>query len=171
MDEMGLDFEVIPADVDESGVTAKNPATLVKRLSTLKADALRVDGATVIGADTVVVFRGRVFGKPHTKERAIAMLSEMRGHWHFVYTGVTVRCGEAHICFAVRSRVKFKALTDEEIISYVEDINPIDKAGAYGIQDGRVVQKYMGSYSNIVGLPKEKLAKVLARVGVINGYN
>ena len=97
------------------------------------------------------------------------MLSEMQGRWHSVYTGVTVACVGRSVTFSVRSRVKFKPLTDGEILSYVKQTNPLDKAGAYGIQDGRVVEKYRGSYSNIVGLPKEKLAKVLARLGVING--
>lgn len=169
--DMGLTFEVIPGDVDESCVHIKNPVALTKRLSALKANAVNADGATVIAADTVVVFRGRIYGKPHTKERAVEMLSVLSGHWHTVCTGVTVKQGERSVTFAVKSYVKFKRLTEEDILSYVEETNPVDKAGAYGIQDGRVVQKYSGSYSNIVGLPKEKLAKTLARMGVNNGYN
>ena len=197
---MGLEFEIIPADVDESTVRTKSPAKLVKMLSALKANAINVDsigtdnlnsvggaGAsdsatgvienglknlkspTIIGADTIVVFRREVLGKPHSEDNAVDMLKRMRGKWHSVYTGVTLRCGNESICFSVRSRVKMKALSDEGIINYVKDAKPLDKAGAYGIQDGRVVQKYRGSYTNIVGLPKEKLAKVLARVGIING--
>ena len=169
---MGLDFEIIPTDADESAVKAKSPARLVKSLSALKANAID-DGiakdATVIGADTVVVFRGEALGKPQSEQRAVDMLKSMRGRWHSVYTGVTVRCADKRVCFSVRSRVKMKALSDEEILNYVKDANPLDKAGAYGIQDGRVVQKYRGSYTNIVGLPKEKLAKALARLGVIDG--
>lgn len=167
--EMGLTFEVVPADVDESGVQIKNSVTLTKRLSALKANAVEADGATVIGADTVVVFRGRIYGKPHTKQRAVEMLSVLSGHWHTVCTGVTVKKGEKSVTFAVKSHVKFRRLTEEDILSYVEETDPVDKAGAYGIQDGRVVQKYRGSYTNIVGLPKEKLAKTLARMGVNNG--
>lgn len=166
---MGLNFEVMPSDADESAVNEKNPVRLTKLLSRLKAEAVDGDGATVIGADTVVVFRGRIFGKPHTAENAVRMLSELSGRWHSVYTGVTVRCKQQSVTFSVRSRVKFKSLTEEEIINYVKETNPLDKAGAYGIQDGRVVKKYRGSYSNIVGLPGEKLAKVLAGLGVING--
>lgn len=166
-----MTFDVLPASVDESAVRAKNPVALTKQLSRLKAFAVDCDGATVIGADTVVVFKGEIFGKPHSEERAIAMLSAMSGRWHTVCTGVTVRSANRAITFAVKSRVKFKKLTDGEILSYVKDTNPLDKAGAYGIQDGRVVQKYRGSYSNIVGLPKEKLAKTLARLGVNNGCN
>ena len=166
---MGLTFEVVPADVDESGVQIKNPVALTKRLSALKANAVEADGATVIGADTVVVFRGRIYGKPHTKQRAVDMLFKLSGHWHTVCTGVTVKKGKESVTFAVKSYVKFRRLTEEDILSYVEETDPVDKAGAYGIQDGRVVQKYRGSYTNIVGLPKEKLAKTLARMGVNNG--
>ena len=175
---MGLEFEVIPADADESTVSAKRPAQLVKKLSALKANALCTDGLngldsakgpTIIGADTVVVFNHEVLGKPHSEENAVDMLKRMQGKWHAVYTGVTVKCGDNSVCFSVRSRVKMNALSDEEILNYVKDARPLDKAGAYGIQDGRVVQKYRGSYTNIVGLPKEKLAKVLARLGVTDG--
>ena len=199
LSSMGLEFEVIPTDADESTVSAKRPARLVKKLSALKANALTADmigangldgdgcigadnsaGATepnkdglqsptVIGADTVVVFRGEVLGKPHSEENAVNMLKRMQGKWHSVYTGVTVKCADQSVCFSVRSRVKMRALSDEEILNYVKDAKPLDKAGAYGIQDGRVVQKYRGSYTNIVGLPKEKLAKVLAGLGIENG--
>lgn len=178
LSSMGLEFEVVPTDADESRVSAKRPAQLVKKLSALKANALNTDvlngldsgkSPTVIGADTVVAFRHEVLGKPHTEENAVAMLKRMRGKWHSVYTGVTVKCAENSVCFSVRSRVKMNALSDEEILNYVKDAKPLDKAGAYGIQDGRVVQKYRGSYTNIVGLPKEKLAKVLAGLGITNG--
>lgn len=167
LDEAGMDFEVLPADIDESAIRASSPRRLVKRLSMAKARAVSGD-ATVIGADTVVVYRGRVYGKPHTKENAVVMLSKLCGNWHSVYTGVTVCCGGEEFCFCVRSRVKLKALDKEEIAKYVDEINPIDKAGAYGIQDGRLVEKYKGSYTNIVGLPMEKLAETLVRAGVID---
>ncbi|MCM1306120.1 MAG: Maf family protein [Bacteroides sp.] len=166
LDSMGLTFDVMPTNSDESVVKAKCPRTLVKRLSALKADAIEDENAIVIGADTVVAFRGEVFGKPRSIEEAAAMLKRLGGHWHSVYTGVTLKCGKDEICFSARSRVKIKSLSDEEIASYFAASNPLDKAGAYGIQDGRVVQKYSGSYTNIVGLPKEKLAKALARVGI-----
>lgn len=166
----GFDFEVVPADVDESAIVEKSPKRLTMALSRAKAEAIDAKkSAIVIGADTVVVYKGRVFGKPHTVENAIATLEKLCGRWHKVYTGVTVLCEGKRVCFAVRSRVKLKAFCKAEIIKYVEDTNPLDKAGAYGIQDGRIVEKYEGSYTNIVGLPMEKLAKVLARFGVTNG--
>ena len=167
--DMGVEFEILPSDIDESRISAANPRMLTKRLAAAKADAVDAVGATVIGADTVVVLHGRVYGKPHTSENAVRMLGELCGRWHTVYTGVCVKCGDEKVIFSVRSRVKLKALRKDEIVRYVADANPLDKAGAYGIQDGRVVEKYRGSYTNIVGLPKEKLASTLARIGVTNG--
>lgn len=167
--EMGLRFEIMPADIDESAISAANPRSLVKKLSYAKAFAIEDTDAVIIGADTVVVMGGKVFGKPHTDQNARAMLEKLCGRWHTVYTGVTVRLGSDFRRFAVRSYVKLKKLSGEEIKSCVADTNPLDKAGAYGIQDGRVVEKYRGSYTNIVGLPEEKLARVLAGFGVTDG--
>ena len=79
-----------------------------------------------------------------------------------------VICDGREICFSEKSKVKLKKLSVDEIRKYVDDVNPLDKAGAYGIQDGLIVEKYRGSYTNIVGLPMEKLAKVLAGFGVRN---
>lgn len=167
---IGVEFEILPADIDESRIEAPSPKQLTKRLSLAKAKAIDVDRQTlVIGADTVVVYRGRVYGKPHTKENAVKMLKTLCGRWHTVYTGVTVLCEGKALTYAVRSRVKLKALSDGEITEYVENTNPIDKAGSYGIQDGGVVEKYRGSYTNIVGLPEERLARVLAGFGVYDG--
>ncbi len=167
--DMGLRFEVLPADIDESATRAARPSELVKKLSKVKACAADACDGVVIGADTVVVMGGKVYGKPHTEENALEMLKKLCGRWHTVYTGVTVRRGGESKSFTVRSRVKLKNLSEEEIRSYIADTNPLDKAGAYGIQDGRVVEKYRGSYTNIVGLPKEKLASVLAGFGVTDG--
>lgn len=166
---LGLDFEIIPADIDESGITEKSPRKLTESLSKAKAGAISASDAVVIGADTVVVYKGKVYGKPHTRENAVKMLAALCGKWHTVYTGVTVVCDGITECFSVRSQVKLKSLDDKQIAAYVDDTNPLDKAGSYGIQDGRVVEKYKGSYTNIVGLPAEKLAKVLAGFGVHNG--
>lgn len=125
----------------------------------------------VIGADTVVARKNKIYGKPYTRDKAIEMIGELNGKWHSVYTGVTVLALGAYKTFCVRSRVKFKSLDEEEIKRYVDECQPFDKAGAYGIQDKRIVEKYKGSYTNIVGLPKEKLAEVLKRVGVIDERN
>lgn len=228
--DMGLDFEVIVGNADESQVTARNAKELVKCLSTVKVmacfvamqatdetaiesscttdksaeninldtaytenadnecnlqnddfiDAFERDEAliaekyaniAIIGADTVVARKNKIYGKPKTRDNAIEMIGELNGKWHSVYTGVTVLTYGAIKTFCVKSRVKFKSLSNDEIKSYVDECQPLDKAGAYGIQDKRIVEKYKGSYTNIVGLPKEKLAKVLERVGVIDECN
>jgi len=166
--EMGVDFEVCPSDADESSVNESSPKRLVKELSRLKALPVSAShkDSVVVGADTIVVKGGKIYGKPLTEERAVEMIKELRGAWHFVFTGVTVAKGEKHTTFVVKSKVKFKPLTDEQIVEYVRAFKPLDKAGAYGIQDEEIVREYRGSYTNIVGLPKEKLAKTLAKYGV-----
>lgn len=169
LSEMGYVFEIVPSDVDESKVRAISPKRLVCKLSKAKAEA--VSGGIVIGADTVVARFGRVFTKPLDENHAAEMLGALCGKWHTVYTGVTVMGGGRKVCFCEKSRVKLKKLSKEDICAYVKSGKPLDKAGAYGIQDGFVVEKYVGSYTNIVGLPKEKLADVLAEFGVANGFS
>lgn len=169
LSRLGLCFDVIPADIDENAVDEKSPSKYVKKLSKLKAEAVKADGRTIIAADTTVYRRGKFYGKPHTEENAVKMLSELRGKRHSVYTGVTVACNGKSVTFAVKSSVKFLNMSDEEILAYVSECKPLDKAGAYGIQDKQVVEKYSGSYTNIVGLPSEKLVEVLRRYGVIDG--
>ena len=158
----------MPAGIDED-VGIEEPVKLVKELSKRKARAADSEDACKIGADTVVTLDGRIYGKPHCEERAKSMLHELSGKWHTVYTGVTVIFRGREYTFAARSKVLFKRLSAQDIDKYVARVRPFDKAGAYGIQDNEVVSKYRGSYSNIVGLPLEKLVKVLKRAGVING--
>ena len=165
---MGLEFEVAPPNVDERAVECATPLRMVRELSKLKAEAIDTD-AMVIAADTTVVLEGKIYGKPLCYERAAQMLKELSGRWHTVYTGVTVRYGDSSESFTVRSRVKMKNLSEDFIKTYLKECAPYDKAGAYGIQDSRVVERYRGSYSNIMGLPKEKLMRVLKRHGVTNG--
>lgn len=169
LSEMGVDFKICPADIDESAVHEKSPKKLVMRLSCLKAEAVAKSDCVTIGADTVVAIGRKSYGKPHTEENARKMLCELAGRWHTVYTGVTVIGGGKEITFAVKSKVRLKNLTENEISAYVKEAKPLDKAGSYGIQDGGIVDKYRGSYTNIVGLPKEKLARTLAKTGVTNG--
>lgn len=173
LSDIGLTYAIKPADIDESGIDAPCPRLLVKRLAIAKASHVASSNAssTVIGADTIVVYHGKVFGKPRDRQDAYDMIATLNGKWHVVYTGVCVACGGKYRSFVVRSRVKFNNLTKEQIYAYIDDCKPYDKAGAYGIQDARIVEKYKGSYTNIVGLPKEKLAKVLRQVGVSNGNN
>ena len=161
------DITVEPSDVDESAVRARSPRALVRELSRLKALSVAARaknrGKVVIGADTVV-YLDKLYGKPRDRADAIRMLTELNGREHSVLTGVTVvRDGWTHT-FSVRSAVKFRNMTAHEIEEYVDGHRPYDKAGAYAVQEGVVVGSYRGSLTNIIGLPMEKLVKVLKEV-------
>lgn len=164
LSEVVSDLTVSPSDVDESDVKATSPRALVRELSKRKALAvLPQDGNSekvVIGADTVV-YRKKLYGKPHDRANAIRILNELNGKRHYVFTGVTVISKGIVRTFAVRSSVRFKSLSQEEIERYVDEYRPYDKAGAYAVQEGVVVKSYRGSLTNIIGLPMEKLIKVL----------
>lgn len=164
LSEVVSDLTVSPSDIDESDVKATSPRALVKELSKRKALAvLPQDGnfeKVVIGADTVV-YRNKLYGKPHDRADAIRILNELNGKRHYVFTGVTVISKGIVRKFAVRSSVRFKSLSQEEIERYVDEYRPYDKAGAYAVQEGVVVKSYRGSLTNIIGLPMEKLIKVL----------
>lgn len=164
LSEVVSDLTVSPSDIDESDVKATSPRALVRELSKRKALAvLPQDGNSekvVIGADTVV-YRKKLYGKPHDRADAIRILNELNGKRHYVFTGVTVISKGIVRTFAVRSSVRFKSLSQEEIERYVDEYRPYDKAGAYAVQEGVVVKSYRGSLTNIIGLPMEKLIKVL----------
>ena len=164
LSEVVSDLTVSPSDIDESDVKATSPRALIKELSKRKALAvLPQDGNSekvVIGADTVV-YRNKLYGKPHDRADAIRILNELNGKRHYVFTGVTVISKGIVRTFAVRSSVRFKSLSQEEIERYVDEYRPYDKAGAYAVQEGVVVKSYRGSLTNIIGLPMEKLIKVL----------
>lgn len=156
--------EILPADIDESTVTASSPRALVRELSRRKALAVKAlpqcRNKVVVGADTVV-FLDKLYGKPRDFDDAVRILSALNGREHYVYTGVTVAADSGSVTFSVRSSVVFRHLSDEEIKDYVFTHRPYDKAGAYAIQEGVVVQSYKGSLTNIIGLPVEKLSEVL----------
>lgn len=164
LSEVVSDLTVSPSDIDESDVKVTSPRALVRELSKRKALAvLPQDGNSekvVIGADTVV-YRNKLYGKPHDRADAIRILNELNGKRHYVFTGVTVISKGIVRTFAVRSSVRFKSLSQEEIERYVDEYRPYDKAGAYAVQEGVVVKSYRGSLTNIIGLPMEKLIKVL----------
>lgn len=164
LSEVVSNLTVSPSDIDESDVKATSPRALVKELSKRKALAvLPQDGNSekvVIGADTVVYCK-KLYGKPHNRADAIRILNELNGKRHYVFTGVTVISKGIVRTFAVRSSVRFKSLSQEEIERYVDEYRPYDKAGAYAVQEGVVVKSYRGSLTNIIGLPMEKLIKVL----------
>lgn len=157
-------FEILPAEVDEGVEKTLSPKTLVKILAKRKAVAvakLCKEDRAVIGSDTVVALGRRVLGKPKDEEDAFRMLKALSGKKHFVYTGVciaTVRAGKiACVTKAAKTAVYFERLSSGQIREYIATGSPMDKAGAYGIQDGGLVKRIKGSYSNVVGLPTELL--------------
>ena len=164
----GFDYKIFVTEVDESVSKNLSAKETVEYLSALKAEsAFKFNNDDiVIGADTVVEFNGKILGKPSSKENAEEMLKSLRGKEHFVYTGVTVISSEKKVTESVCSKVKFNLLTDEFIAEYIASGSPMDKAGAYGIQDNGVVESFIGSYYNIVGLPIERLSEILLSFGI-----
>ena len=171
LERMGIrDFEVLPARGEELADPSLPPAELVEELSRRKCAevaALR-PGGLVIGADTVVSIDGQVLGKPRDRAEAERMLRALSGRQHTVYTGVTVLYNGTAETGSERTSVRFRPLTDGDITRYIATGEPMDKAGAYGIQGyGSVlVEGISGDYYNVMGLPVCRLARMLARFGV-----
>ena len=165
------DFTVMPADIDETLPTPITPAAVAGiALRKARAVAGRAAGAVVLGADTVVVIDGQVLGKPSGPDEARRMLRQLRGRSHEVITGVAVvdtRNGR-EASTAVVTRVFMAPYSDDAIEEYVSSGEPLDKAGAYAIQErGRMlVGGYVGSYTNVVGLPLEATRRLLTDFGV-----
>ena len=161
---MNIPFTVRVADIDETMDPDLSVAEEVARLSRRKALAVtREDGDIVIAADTVVVCDGIVLGKPKDEKDAFRMLCSLSGRAHQVMTGITVLRGEKAVSHTEITDVYFRALTDDEILTYIQSGDPMDKAGAYGIQSGAAVfvEKICGDYFNVVGLPICKLNMIL----------
>ena len=168
---LGVEFEVVPSDIDEILVGEPSGETVAAlALAKARAVAGRVGDGIVVGADTVVVIDGVALGKPVDAEDARAMLRRLRGRAHEVITGVAVvdaETGRAETT-AVATRVVMADVGDDVIESYVASGEPHDKAGAYAIQ-GRgaaLVSEFVGSYSNVVGLPLAATARLLRGFGV-----
>lgn len=171
LDLMGLTYTVETPDVDES--FSGRPSETVMEVSRRKAAAVaaRHSDSIIIAADTLV-FADGALGKPHTPERAKEMLRSLAGNWHHVYTGITVintRSGRI-LRNVDKTRVHLVPMTEQEIDAYVATGEPLDKAGAYGIQGmgGMFVDRIDGSYSNVVGLPMSMLRIMLAQVGGVD---
>lgn len=160
----GLKFRITSADVDETLPEGITPANAVRYLCRIKNEAIKADGETVvITADTVVACDGRILGKPETKKQAREMLTLLSGREHSVYTGVCIRKGDKKKIFTDRTRVYFYDLSKKEIDAYIETGEPMDKAGAYGIQGAAFsfVRKINGDYNNVVGLPLARVVREL----------
>ncbi len=165
---LGVDYEVrtLP-DVDESYPETLQGADIPLFISKIKADAYKTllqPDELMITADTIVWMDGMVLGKPRNRFGAIEMLRQLSGHTHQVFTGVTITTATRQHSFSVGTEVRFANLTDEEIVYYVDTYQPMDKAGAYGVQEwiGYIgVENISGSYFNVMGLPVQRLYREL----------
>lgn len=173
LENIGLDFDVFVSEADEESVNPDDISVgmYVQELAILKASAaarlIAGEDVLIIAADTVVALGDKIFGKPKDEEDAKAMLSELSGKCHSVYTGICVmRAKNAYsVCSAVETKVYFKELSEEKIEKYIKTKEPLDKAGAYGIQGkgSLLVEKIDGDYLNVVGLPVARLFEVLEK--------
>ena len=163
--EIFEDYEVLPQSVEEKTSLTRGHAVCMY-LAKIKLGELPsiYPDALIISADTVVYKSGKIYGKPKDRREAKVFLDELSGEWHSVYTGVAIYYGGVIRTFYDKSSVKFKELGEDDKRKYIDTGSPMDKAGGYGIQDRQVVERYAGSYSNIVGLPMEKLKEILSKI-------
>ncbi|MBR6511531.1 MAG: septum formation inhibitor Maf [Phascolarctobacterium sp.] len=171
LQQIGIDATVCPADFDEVSGSAVQAEDVVLANAVGKCQAvvkIKGDSLPVIAADTVVVAEGVILGKPQDAEDAVAMLKQLSGKTHKVLTGIAVSYAGEMLAEVCETKVVFRDLTDEEIKNYVATGEPLDKAGAYGIQGkGAVlVEKIDGCYNNVVGLPLTRMQLILAKLGV-----
>jgi septum formation protein len=167
MKEAGFVFTVEKPDVDESYPTALPPDQVAKYLAEKKAEYFRLNmtDELVLTADTVVLLENRILNKPGDRNEALAMLHDLSGRTHKVITGVCILSKEKEMSFDDATEVTFQKLSRQEIEFYVDNYKPFDKAGAYGAQDwiGMVaIQKIVGSYFNVMGLPIHKVYQHLS---------
>ena len=161
---LGIPFEIQVPQADETMDHSDDPARQVAEVSRRKAQAIRAgDDTVVIAADTIVVCDGVILGKPHSKEDACRMLAMLSGRSHLVMTGMTVMRGGQTQSHTEITEVFFREISRKEIDRYVESGEPMDKAGAYGIQGGAALfaEKLQGDYYNVMGLPVCRLTQML----------
>ena len=166
------EFEIIPSLADETVTEPLSPKQLVEMLATRKAfevaSRTENEGKFVLGSDTVVAYGGEVLGKPKDEAEEFRMLKLISGKKHAVYTGVCIlTCKDGKVGYETKTAktdVYFNELSNEWISAYIQGGSPMDKAGAYGIQDGGLVSKIKGSYSNVVGLPVELCTKMIKKL-------
>lgn len=174
LEQGGIPFTVIPSQAEEK-ITTEQPGQAVEELSYLKCSDIyekSLGDVLVIGADTIVASEGKILGKPSSQKDAVKMLQSLQGREHEVYTGVTIMAREGNEnrkkTFHEKTKVVFYPMSDEEIRSYVNTGEPMDKAGAYGIQGKSAVfiKEISGDYNNVVGLPLARLYQELKNMGI-----
>lgn len=161
-----LKFKTVNIDCDENFPITMAPENVAEFLALKKSKAFvgNLKGKVLLTADTIVCLGGKIINKPTDENNAFEMLKELAGNTHFVYTGVCLRSEKNLISFTETSKVFFKKLSDEQILHYIEKYKPLDKAGAYGIQDWiglTGISKIEGDYFNIMGLPINKVYEYL----------
>lgn len=168
MQDMNIPFEIISTDVEEDFDPALPPEEVVKYLSQLKLSPLDMtqysDNTIFIACDTIVVIDGKIIGKPKSEDEAMEMLRALSGHAHRVLSGLTVATPQRALTDYRASEVVFDDLTEEEMAYYVRQFRPLDKAGAYGVQEwiGCVgIRSINGSFYNVMGLPTRLLWRML----------
>ena len=165
-------FKVISSEAEELKSHSEGPLTLVQENAKKKAIPVAANNPScwVLGADTLVFYQKEILGKPRDLNEAVEMLSFLSGKTHEVATGVSLQCNELNIemTFSETSSVTFKQISKEEIRLYFKEVNPLDKAGAYAIQTNAdmIIDSFVGSYSNVVGLPLESLDKILKELSI-----
>ncbi len=161
------DFEAIPSGADETPPEGVSAEEVPEILSARKAlDVAKTDPeALVIGCDTVVILDGVIFGKPKDEAEAFLMLKSLSGRTHRVVSGVCVCCAGRTMSFTQTTEVTFYPLSDGEILSYISEYPPLDKAGSYGIQDrgGLFVKEIKGDHYNVIGFPVARLYRELGQ--------
>ncbi len=180
LEQIGMQFEISSAHGEEI-ITKEQPWEIVEELSMQKATEVAdryedehavQENTVVIGADTIVAYGAEIMGKPKSRQHAIEMLSELQGHVHQVYTGVTliIMTGKDRklICFHEKTEVEMYPMTQAQIEAYVSTGEPMDKAGAYAIQGkcAAYIKGICGEYNNVVGLPIARLSQELSKAGI-----
>jgi len=171
---LGISFSIIPPDIDETKNKDETPQQFVERISHEKAIKVgnHFPDKWVIAADTIVVLKGKVLGKPKNERDAFNMLKTLRGKWHKVITGYCVLNLLKNIVYQdiVETKVFVRHMTDDEINRYIKTSEPMGKAGSYAVQGkgGYMVKEIKGSYTNVVGLPICEIAEALLSLGVLS---
>ncbi|MGI6706382.1 MAG: Maf family protein [Clostridia bacterium] len=171
--QMGLSFDVVPSSVEETIPDGFSFAETVKILAKQKAEsvvAISNKDSIVIGADTIVVFEEEILGKPRDQNHAFQMLKALQSREHLVFTGLCLIDNSSHRILLDHEKtiVKMATIDDDEIARYIATGEPMDKAGAYGIQGrgGMFIEEIRGCYYNVVGLPLAKLRFMLKQLGI-----
>ena len=166
---IGIVHEVQPANIDESYVPGETPRAHAERLARGKAQAIEARDAVTIGSDTIVVVDGDVLGKPKDDADAARMLRRLGGRSHTVITGVAAEWRGRTVSDAVEVSVTFRPLSERDIAAYIATREPMDKAGAYGIQGygATLVEGIQGDYFAVMGLPVQRLVRLLEALGLV----